>query len=386
MSPTSCIFISMDTNLILRDWEHLLQFMPSNMDELAKASGSVIRWRRVKTGDELLRLNLAYVIEDLSLRSTAGWSTQNEVAELKDTSVLHRLKNSIPFLELVLVHLLNHRLHGEPTVGPAFCIKDATVLSIPGSQGTDWRLHATYDPHCQRLTRVEITDKHGGERLDRDQYHTDEIVIADRGLAHAKGMHAVADAEAFCLLRMHWQNIRLLDADGGPLDLQSILARADVKDAQTIVFVPLEGKPALRARLLVRPLPVANAEIARRKLRKQARKKGRTVSPVALQLAGYFCVLTTLPEEIAPADIVFELYRIRWQIELFFKRAKSLLHLDRLRADDPQLVRAYILGKLIEIALIALLTTEGESFSPWGVPRSRRPASIDLAPGAFASY
>jgi hypothetical protein len=376
----------MDTTPVLRDWEHLLQFMPENMDELAKSSGAVQRWRNVKSGDEYLRLILAYVAEDLSLRTTAGWSTQNELAEMQDTSILHRLRKSIPFLELVLSHLLNHRLHGERTDGPSFCIKDATVLSIPGSRGTDWRLHATYDPQSIRLTRVEITDKHGGERLDRDQYHTDEIVIADRGLAHSKGMHAVAAADAFFLLRMHWQNIRLLDLDGTLLNMDAILARADVKDSETSVLVPLDGKPALRARLLVRPLPAAKAEIARRKLRKQARKKGRTVSATALKLAGYFCVLTTLPEELAPADVVFELYRIRWQIELFFKRAKSLLHLDRLRADDPQLVRAYILGKLIEIALISLLTTEGESFSPWGVPRRRISAPIDLAPGAFASY
>lgn len=380
------IFASMNTNPVLSDWNHLLQFLPSNMDDLAKSSGSVHRWRNIKSGDELLRINLAYVVEDLSLRSTAGWSSQSEIAEMKDTSVLHRLKQSVPFLELVLTHLLNHQLRGEPTDGPKFSIKDATVLSIPGSHGTDWRLHATYDPHSLCLTRVEITDSSGGERLDRDHYHTDEIVIADRGLARAKGMHAVSEEESFFLLRMHWQNIRLHDAAGLSLNLESILTRADAGDFQTTVFVPLEGKESLRVRLLVRPLPTVMAEKARRKLRTQTMKSGRTVRATAMKLAGYFCLLTSLPEDIAPADLIFELYRVRWQIELFFKRAKSLLNLDRLRADDPLLVRAYILGKLIEIALITLLTTEGESFSPWGSPRCRRTASIDLAPGAFASY
>jgi hypothetical protein len=33
-----------------------------------------------------------------------------------------------------------------------------------------------------------------------------------------------------------------------------------------------------------------------------------------LRLAGYFCVLTTLPEALASDDVVLELYRIRWQI------------------------------------------------------------------------
>jgi hypothetical protein len=90
-----------------------------------------------------------------------------------------------------------------------------------------------------------------------------------------------------------------------------------------------------------------------------------------LRLAGYFCILTTLPEAVASDDVVLELYRIRWQIELFFKRCKGLLHFDQLRAFDPDLVRTYCLAKLIEMTLIQCLHEEAISFSPWGVPRCR---------------
>ena len=353
--------------------------MPDNLDDLAKTSGAVRRWRNVKNGEELLRIILAYVADDLSLRRTAGWSTQADLAPMKDTSVLHRLKQSAPFLEAVLAHLLSQRVHGEEAEGPLFRLKDATVLSIRGSTGTDWRIHATYDPVNARLVRVEVTDYPGGERLDRDHDEPGEVVLADRGLAHAKGLHAVADDGAYSLVRMHWQGIRLVDAMGAALDLEAILRRAEAGDRGTLIYVPLEGKAPLPARLLIRPLPVDRAEEARRRLRRNAAKKGRTPSQLALRLAGYFCLLTTLPETVASDDVVFELYRIRWQIELFFKRDKSLLHLDELRADDPRLVRAYILGKLIVIALITLLATEGENFSPWGSPRRRRAAPLALA-------
>jgi IS4 transposase len=131
--------------------------------------------------------------------------------------------------------------------------------------------------------------------------------------------------------------------------------------------------------MLVRPLPAARADEARRRLRRNATKKGRTPSAFALQLAGYCCLLTTLPEAVASDDVVWELYRIRWQIELFFKRCKRLLHLDALRADDPQLVRAYCTSKLIEVVLIELLTREGRFSSPWGVPRTRRAARLAVA-------
>ncbi len=133
-----------------------------------KRAGPSKRWRNIKNGEELLRVILAYAIEDLSLRSTAAWSTQT-ASELKDTSVLHRLRKAPPLLEKVLAHLLTQRLRAESAPGPEFRINDATVLSIPGSQGTDWRLHVVYDPAQCCLRRVEITDHQGGERLDRDR-------------------------------------------------------------------------------------------------------------------------------------------------------------------------------------------------------------------------
>jgi hypothetical protein len=356
------------------DWKYLCQYFPTNLSELAKGCGAVERWRNIKNGEELLRVILAYAMEDLSLRSTAAWSSQTAL-ELKDTSVLHRLRKAPPLLEKVLAHVLSQRLRAEPAPGPEFRINDATVLSIPGSQGTDWRLHVVYDPAQCRLRRVEITDSQGGERLDRDRPRAGDLVCGDRGLAHARGIHAVTEAGAYVLLRMHWQNIRLQDAEGQPLDLNKLLKRAMAGETGTEIYVPLVGKAPLRARLLIRPLPTAAAQRSRQRLRRNAAKKGRTPNATALRLAGYFCVLTTLPESLASDDVVLELYRIRWQIELFFKRCKGLLHFDQLRAFDPGLVRTYCLAKLIEVALIQCLHEEAISFSPWGVPRCRSVAA-----------
>lgn len=185
----------MDKSLINDDWKYLCQYLPENLSELAKTSGAVERWRNIKSGEELLRVILAYSMEDLSLRSTAAWSTQTAL-ELKDTSVLHRLRKASPLLERVLAHLLTHRLRAEPAPGPEFRIHDATGLSIPGSKGTDGRLHAVYDPAHGCLRRVEITDPHGGERWDRDRPQPGDIVGGDRGLAHARGIHAVTEAGA----------------------------------------------------------------------------------------------------------------------------------------------------------------------------------------------
>src|SRR5207237_3612674 len=125
----------------------------------------------------------------------------------------------------------------------------------------------------------------------------------------ARGIHAVTEAGAYLLLRMHWQNIRLQDAQGQPLKLDALLKRAAAGDTGTIVYVPLAQKSPVRVRLLIRSLPTEAASRSRQRLRRNAAKKGRTPNATALRLAGCFCVLTTLAEPLVRGDVILELYR-----------------------------------------------------------------------------
>ena len=63
-----------------------------------------------------------------------------------------------------------------------------------------------------------------------------------------------------------------------------------------------------------------------------------------------------------------EIYRCRWQVELAFKRLKSILGLGNLKKFDPEAARAWLHGKLLVAALIQALISAGSTFSPWGFP------------------
>jgi IS4 transposase len=79
-------------------------------------------------------------------------------------------------------------------------------------------------------------------------------------------------------------------------------------------------------------------------------------------------VLTTLSEDILDTRKILELYRARWQIELCFKRLKSLLRLGCLPKRSGESARAWIQGKLLTVLLIERLIEEAQLFSPWGFP------------------
>ncbi len=117
------------------------------------------------------------------------------------------------------------------------------------------------------------------------------------------------------------------------------------------------GKATFPARLIVLRLPPeaaerATAAVRRKHRRHYARHQLRhQLLPLTIQSAGYPMLLTSLPPTV-PASEVLAAYRPRWQVELAFKRLKSLLGLDRLPAKGEALARSWLLAHLILALLI----------------------------------
>jgi IS4 transposase len=110
----------------------------------------------------------------------------------------------------------------------------------------------------------------------------------------------------------------------------------------------------------------AAAEKAKEQARREASRKGKQIREETLECAEYVFVLTTLPRsEFSTADIL-DLYRVRWQIELVFKRLKSLLRLGHLPKQNDLSARAWIQAKLLTALLIEHLADKARFFSPWG--------------------
>ena len=112
------------------------------------------------------------------------------------------------------------------------------------------------------------------------------------------------------------------------------------------------GKTAVPARLILARKPADATTRQQRKVQRRASRRGSTTDQRTLQAAGYMMLVTSLAAERANAEQVLALYRMRWQIELAFKRLKSLGGFAALRACDPKLARAWLLAHLIAAVLI----------------------------------
>jgi Transposase DDE domain len=125
-------------------------------------------------------------------------------------------------------------------------------------------------------------------------------------------------------------------------------------------------------RFIATRLPAAEAEKARKRLRKE---QGSSVTNESLEAAAYVMLFTTVPRERLSASKCLEAYRLRWQIELQFKRWKSLCGFDRLPNYRDDTIVAWIYAKvLLGILLDRMSSIRGELSPPVQL------APIDRAP------
>jgi hypothetical protein len=364
-----------------------------DLEATARASGALVRRREIRSGEQLLRLALAYGPGGLSLRSAAAWAGITEGAVLSDTAVMKRVRGAAEWLGAVAGALVSQAAAAPasasgPLAGRRLRIADGSVVTRPGSTGADWRLHALYDPGAGRFTGLDLTDGRGAEGFGRAALAAGDVVLGDRGYARAHDLGAVTAAGADFIVRTGWSRLRLLGADGRPLAWEAIfdgLAHGTSTERAVVVARHSKGtkrpsRPLFAARLIVfRLSPRAATRAAAAVHRRHSRKTAHAVmQPLTARSAGYLMLLTSLPETV-PAEAILAAYRLRWQIELAFKRLKSGLGLDRLPAKSDALARSWLLAHLILALLIDQAARDHLPDSPpFGRSRTA-PAAIALA-------
>ena len=356
-------------------WPMLVSRLPPSLDlgASARECGALVRRRGIADAEALLRVALSYGGCGLSLRGTAAWAETASVASLSDVAVLNRLRGSAPWLATIVGAILSARVGAPVSAGSGHRLRvvDATTLAAPGSTGVDWRLHVAYDAGAQQTTAVELSDGRGAESLSRFAWARGDLILGDRGYAKAGDLAAVGDAGADFVVRTGWNALKLRTRDGAPFDLFTALDRLPergIGEAEIGIALDRAGTTLMPARLVMLRKTEAEAEASRRKARHKSRRQGKTVQQNTLKAAGYVLLLTSLDAPRAAAADILALYRLRWQIELVFKRLKSLLDLAALPAKDPDLARSWIYAKLIVALLLEDVTRDALDSPPWAEP------------------
>jgi hypothetical protein len=357
-------------SLLNRDWAGVVERLggAAALESRARETKAFQRVRAVKCAVDMLRLVLAYCLGDGGLRSVAAWAAAIGLVDISNVGLLYRLRRSGDWLSLLISRLLAD-VTPKPAQGRLIRLVDATVLSKAGRaakrKNAVWRIHSAFELPSERFGFFELTDEKGGERLDRMPVIKGEIRIGDRAYMQPDRIATILDGGGDVVVRSGWRNARWLEETGKPVDLLAEFRKALDGLIDRPIWIGRKSGPALALRLVALRKSEAAAAEAQRVARLQARKEGYQISQEALAAAAWLIVVTSLKaEEFSTADVL-ALYRLRWRIELGFKRLKSLIGLQGPPGTDEASARAYVLAHLLMMLLLEPLIDALEDSPHW---------------------
>ena len=353
-------------------WEILRQWLPADLEQIAWQSGFFQRARGLQNAEQWLRLILMHVAGGLSLEQTVVRAHELGLPKVSAVALFKRLRGAHDWLLELTRHLQRdqQRLWGQYRASPApqrLRVIDATDIQEPGSTGTALRLHYSLQLPELCCDYFELTDKRGGEKLGRFQFAAGEWILADRGYSHRAGAALVLQAGAQLIVRWN-PSLFPLESDHGE-------AFDPVAEVKGMPLGEVRHWPVWfnwekqRYRLWVCAIRKSQeaAERARKKVLLKARSNGtKVVQSRSLALSEFTFVLSSLsPEQFAPTAVL-DLYRCRWQVELAFKRLKSLLAAGHVPKHDDGSAKSWMQAKILSALLIERVLGEGNFFFPWG--------------------
>lgn len=346
----------------------ITELLPEGWEEASRETGAFGRSRKIKNPEELLRLNLLYLTNGGSFGKTSAMLKLTEGNSLNKTAVYERVQKSADWLKWLCLNL--SRQEGFLASPPEWLadrrvsIVDASDESKPGSNGADYRLHYMVELFTLGLVEMYLTKSNEGEKITRySKIGKQDIIIGDRAYGTLKGIAHVKAHEADFLFRLRANAFQLYDRLGNKIALEQELCDLEEGETVSLNLFYKEGKSLVPIRICAIGKSKEAQEKGIRNIKKSNTKKMRgKVSPLQEVFNRFIVVVTSLPGEISTENVM-ELYRMRWEIELVFKRFKSIFHYDEMPSKNEETVLAWFYGKLLVAAICETLVNKGR-FSP----------------------
>lgn len=349
-----------------KDWNSLVARLggAARIEVSARETKAFLRARMINNAVDLLRLVLAYCLGEKGLRLTSAWASSIGLVDISNVALLYRLRQCGDWLSMLVGQALDQAAP-QASHGRMIRIVDATTVPKAGKSmrknSALWRIHSAFDLPQERFGHFELTDQSGGERLDRIPVIKGEIRLADRAYLQPDRIAAILEAGADFVIRSGWRSASWRTPQGQKVDLIAELDKAASSGLlDQSVMIGCKQYAPIALRLVAIRKPEHAAAQARKKARREAQRERYQISQQALVAADWVILVTSLSSEEFSTQDILALYRLRWRIELAFKRLKSLIGLKGPPGFDERSARPYVLAHLLMILLLEPLIDELE--------------------------
>lgn len=354
------------------DWSLLISFFPKNWINLASETKALKGLRKNKDAENYLRTLMIHLACGHSMRETVARAKLADLANISDVALMGRLQKSKDWLQALCTQLLREQ-GVDAGVDSDFQVRlfDATNVREPGKTGSLWRIHYSVQLPSLICDYFKVTATKGmgnGESFFQYAIKEGDYIIADRGYSTSPGVHHIVSKKAYVIVRVNTTSLRILTANGLAFPLfEEVTAIKDTGQIKTwSVLIPNRKGETVKGRLCVIRKSEEAIKIAHQKIKTNASKKGTKLQPETLEYAKYIILFTNYPDEKFSDFEILEWYRVRWQVELVFKRFKSIAGLGHLPKHNSESSKAWLYGKLFVALLTEKLVRYASSVSPWG--------------------
>lgn len=351
------------------DWDIIEAQLPPDWRELAERMKLIRDYpphmnTKIKDIRDLLRVVLHHAAGS-SLRMTAALASAAGIVVLTSVALHKWMKKLGPYLAALLQRMVGGvAFHPEHWGGLKIIAGDATTVQRPGSKGTTARVHYALRLSDLSARHIEVTNDKGGETARRFRAEPGELWLFDRGYANPPGVAAIHDRGAHVIVRYNRGTLPLYDERGRLLDVDVLLRQTSARGQAYQYATRVKGPTgAIQGRRCWLHLPEDKAHEARKRLERET--EGGCDAD-ALYAAEFVAVFTTTTSQLS-AQQVLEAYRARWQVELEFKRRKSIQDLDKLPNFLPETIYSWICAKLLLQQIVHKIATSTVDFPPSGL-------------------
>jgi hypothetical protein len=345
--------------------EKLIELLPNDYEKSCYETKAIERTREIKTPRELIEYALMYLIGMYSLVEMSAYATLSgkkisNVAFMKKFAkcndwYVQMINDMRP--AIVCEYRKPIGLEQYELVAP-----DASKVTSKGKNKQTFNLHYMLNVCKLSTEQLKITNEKTGESLENFNIKSNYLILADRAYGTIKSINYCLENGANFIFRMRNKAFTLYDENGDKITLLNELLMSD--ENNPISFFAYINNPnggRTKVRICAKKKPIDSIEKCDKAWYNQTSKNKKAPCDDDRIINHYIIVVTSL-SDISAHDIL-ETYRLRWQVELYFKRLKSILDFAEAPNKKEDNIIAWLNGKMLTALLLERLQ-EKVNFSP----------------------
>ena len=338
--------------------EKMIERLPEGYEKAAYETGGFKQKREIKTATDLMRLIFFYIVNGMSYIEISAISKIKEIANISDVGFMKRFSKCGKLFKWVLENLrpmaTAHYKKPEKFSGYANINGlDASVVTTGGKAKKTYRLHYSINIFELSSEQYKITPQETGESMTNFEVKTGDLYIGDRAYGKPTSMkHCIAGGGDF-----------IFRIKKGAFDIYEMIDETKINLIDKLKKLENDDVLDMSCRFKTSKKDFVTIRICAMNKPKNTHECAGNDTKF---MNNYIVVVTSIVdcEKISAKDIL-DMYRLRWQVELYFKRLKSLLGFGDIPNKTDSNIEAWLNAKLVAAILLEITTSEVD-FSPVG--------------------